>query len=305
MVDGVENKEPEKGLWIPREGRRTLFGAPVADVVTAYSMFLEVRHSDHHKQFEARLKADSDAAQAEAVIFSWIRSWGLGPQVAESTTSGGADFLCVPEIMNKQPFLIEVTTLNREAVEQRSGWPDKLSDMAHSFSMITPNLWSKTRIKAPQLAEHNFPRVLTICLTHVGASVLLGPLAAKWLIMSEPKIGVPVTPEGPSAPPRTETNLRQSAFLRLQEGAIVPVRQSISAILLVSIWEDQLEVVGVLHPAPAVPFEYRTLDEVPFLRMEWPIKEHVISTEWVVGNPIPMQCHHIKMKMTDTELRGE
>jgi hypothetical protein len=305
MVNTLNNKEPEKGLWNPMEGRRTIFGAPTADVVDAYSIFLEVRHPDHHKQFKARLKVDSDAAHAEAVIFSWMRSWGLGPHVAESTSSGGIDFLCVPEIMNKQPFMIEVTTLNRKAVEHRSGWPDELSETAHFFSMITPNLWSKARIKAPQLADYNFPRVLTICLTHVGASILLGPLAANWLILSEPKIVVPVTLEGPIAPPRTETNLKQSAFLRVQESAIVPIRQSISAILLVSIWEDQLEVVGLLHPAPTVPFEYRTLDEVPFLRLEWPIKEPVIRTEWVIGNPRPMQCHHIKVKMTDSELRGE
>jgi hypothetical protein len=306
MVNTVEDKEPKEVLWVPRKDRRTSLGDSVGDVVNAYAAFLEVRHKDHRKQFEARLRADPDAAKAEAVIFSWLRMQGLGPHVAESTTSGGSDFLCVSEgIKHKQPFLLEVTTLKREAVEQRSGWPDELNDVAHSFSMITLNLWSKARYKAPQLAEQKVPRVLAICLTHVGASVLLGTLAAKWLMMSESKIAVPVTPEGPMAPPRAVTNLRKSAFLRLQNGAIVPVLQSISAILLVSIWEDQIEVVGMLHPEPAVSFDYHAFGEVPFLRLEWPIKENVIRTEWVVSNPRPLRSHHIAVKMTDSELRGE
>lgn len=52
----------------------------------------------------------------------------------------GLMHVCVPE--SNGPFLIEVTSLNRDAVEQRSGWPDQLDERAHAFSMITPNLWS-------------------------------------------------------------------------------------------------------------------------------------------------------------------
>ena len=36
----------------------------------------------------------------------------------------------------------------------------------------------------------------------------------------------------------------------------------------------------MLHPEPAVPFDYRTFADVPFLRMVWPIQNDEIVTEW-------------------------
>jgi hypothetical protein len=297
------NEEPQAELWSPDQGRRSSAGDTVEDVVNAYLLFLEVRHPDHLKLFRDRLKMDPDAAKAEAVVFSWLRRERCCPRIAESPRTGGADYRCIPE--SKNPFLVEVTHLDRDAVKQRSGWPDQLSDIAHTFSMITPNLRSKTQAKVPQLAGQDAPRVLAICLAHVGASALLGTLAAEWLMISELRIEMPIALEGEPAPARTVTDLKKSAFFRLHEGAIVPVRQSISAILLIAIWEDQLEVVGMLHPAPAAPFDYHTFGDVPFLRVAWPIAGNAIRTEWVVGHPSPSRCYHSKVTMTDGELRGE
>jgi hypothetical protein len=289
-------------LWTPGEDHSSSLCDRVEDVLKAYSLFLEVRHPNHHKLIEARLKSDPDAARSEAVVFSWLRAQGHHPQVAESLERGGMDYLCVPE--SEEPFLIEVTALNKESVERRSGMPDEVDEVARTFSMITPKLWSKTLKKAPQLAGHDFPRVLSICLTHGGASVLLGTLAAEWLMTSEPKIEVPIALEGDPIPARNVTDLTKSAFFLLQDGAILPVRQSISAILLISIWND-LAVVGMLHPVASVPFDYRIFREVPFLRIEWPIKDNIMRMEWVVAHPNPCRFYHHKIKMTEAELRGE
>jgi hypothetical protein len=294
---------PKSELWVSDESQRSLLGHKVEDVVEAYSLFLQIRYPDHHKHFEARLKNDPDAARAEAVVFSWLRLQGHRPQIAESPAMGGMDYLCEPEF--EEPFLVEVTALNRDAVELRSGWPDKLSEVAGSFSMITPSLWSKALHKAPQLAGQDVPRVLAICLTHIGASALLGTLAAKWLMMSEPQIEVPIALQGELPPARNVTNLKRAAFFNIQDGAVVPVRQSISAILLIAIWNDLLEVVGMLHPAASVPFDYRTFGDVPFLRAEWPIKDKAIRMEWVAGHPKPGRFCHRKVTMTEAELRGK
>lgn len=299
MVGGESNET----LWTPDGGKHSSFGDAVDDVVNAYLLFLEVRHPERCTHFRARLEADPDAAKAEAVVFSWLRLQRLGPHVSESPATGGADYLCIPE--SREPFILEVTAVNKEAVERRSGWPDELSKVAHAFGMITPNLWSRVRAKAPQLADHNVPRVLAICLAHVGAAALLGTLGAQWLMVSEPKLQVPIALEGKPAPSRSVTDLRNAAFFRLQAGAIVPARQSISAILLIAVWHDQLEAVGLLHPQPAVVFDYRTFGDVPFLRVEWPIQEATIRTEWVVGHPSPSRWYHSKVVMTDAELRGE
>ena len=56
--------------------------------------------------------------------------------------------------------------------------------------------------------------------------------------------------------PHTVTDSRYSAFLQIEEGVIVPVREEISAILLVCIWKRNGEIVGSSHPKPRVEFDY-------------------------------------------------
>jgi len=284
-------------LWTP-DAR--VLGASIAEIVKAYSLFLEVRYPDHYRAFQFRTTSDSNAANAEAVVFSWLRLQGLSPTLADTPGLGGPDFLCSP--MSFAPFLIEVTSLKPEVVSERSGWPDELNDRTHSFAMITPNLWSKTKNKAAQLGGHEIARVLAICLTHMGADVLLGSLAAKWLVTSQPKISVPIN--GPITDAREVTDLSKSAFLAIRDGGVIAVRKSISAVLLIAIYERELHAVGMLHPEPAVVFDYRTIIELPFLRLDWPLKDGNLRTEWVVAKPTPRVDRHIPMSMTNEELRG-
>ena len=159
--------------------------------------------------------------------------------------------------------------------------------------------------KARQLAGQQVPRVLAISLAQRGASVLLGRLAAEWLMMSEPKIEVPLALEGEAGPSRSVADLKNSAFLRFQDGQILPVRKSISAILLVGVDDEGLNVVGMLHPEPAIPLDYRTFRTVPFLRLEWPIPDDVIRTEWVMAEPRPSRDRHKRVTMTNAELKGQ
>jgi hypothetical protein len=261
---------------------------------------MEIRYPDHHWSFQLRAAGDPDAANAEAVLFSWLRSQAMSPMPSDAPGIGGPDYLCSP--MFAAPFLIEVTSLKPEAVSTRSGWPDELTEKAHAFGMITANLWSKARNKASQLGGCDVARVLAICLTHVGAWALLGTLAAEWLMTSQPKLSVPVG--GPLTAVRQVTDLSKSAFLTSRDGIVVPVRQSISAVLLIAIWEHELHAVGMLHPQPAVLFEYRSFGEVPFLRLDWPLKDAALKTEWLVGSPAPTAYPHIPVSPTDEELRG-
>jgi hypothetical protein len=269
--------EDSRGLWTPEV---PVLGASIAEIVAAYALLLEVRYPDHHREFQLRTVRDPDAANAEAVVFSWLRRHGLSPMLSDAPGVGGPDFLCSPGLA--APFLIEVTSLKPDVVSQGSGWPDELSDRAHSFAMITPNLWSKTRSKASQLAGHEIARVLAICLTLVGAGALLGALAAEWLMTSQPT----------------------SAFLAIRDGRIVAVRERISAILLIAVREHELHAVGMLHPEPAVAFDYHSLIELPFLRLDWPVKDGTLKTEWVVAMPAPRVDRHVPVSLTDEELRG-
>jgi hypothetical protein len=198
----VDENAPK--LWTPSA---PVLGASVSEIVKAYSLFLEVRYPAHHRAFGLRSATDSNAANAEAVMFSWLRSQSLSPTLADDPGYGGPDFLCSPP--RAAPFLLEVTSLKPDTVAERSGWPDELSDRAHSFAMITPSLWSKTRNKAYQLGGHQIARILAVCLTHVRAGALLGALAAEWLMTSDPKLSVPVG--APMSAVREVTDLRKSA----------------------------------------------------------------------------------------------
>src|SRR3989442_14008589 len=78
----------------------------------------------------------------------------------------------------------------------------------------------------------------------------------------------------------------------------------ISAVLLIAIWENQLHAVGMLHPEPAVAFDYHSLIELPFLRLDWPVVDGVLKTEWVIARPAPRVDRHIPLSLTNEELRG-
>jgi hypothetical protein len=119
--------------------------------------------------------------------------------------------------------------------------------------MITPQLAGKAKRKAPQLAtgQADVPRVLAICLSHPGASALLSTLAAEWFMVSDPTIQVPLWQEGAElGTARLATDLKRSVFFGPRDGVIVSMRESISAILLVALWDGQLDILGMLHPKP-------------------------------------------------------
>jgi hypothetical protein len=173
--------------------------------------------------------------------------------------------------------------------------------------MITPQLAGKGQRKAQQLStgQAGIPRVLAICLAHPGASALLSTLAAEWLMVSDPTIQVPIMAQGEEpGPTHFVSDLKRSVFFGPKNGAVVPMRESISAILLIALWNRQLDIVGMLHPKPMVPLDYRAFPQVPFLRVEWPLKS-AIETEWVIGYPSPLVAYHVRVALTDNELKGK
>ena len=87
----TDNDTPEPQIWVPEHAD---VGATVADIVRAYSLLLEVRCPDHHRSFQIRAASDPDAANAEAVVFSWLRSQGMSPTPSDAPGIGGHDYLC-------------------------------------------------------------------------------------------------------------------------------------------------------------------------------------------------------------------
>lgn len=271
------------------------------NIIESYKAFLEIKYPTHHKLYCRRLNDKAEGGKAEAIIFSLLR--GVVDQItlAEDVSTGGVDFLC---ISGQSQFVVEVTCLEAEAVATQSGWPNEVAQdgAARWFEMITHMLRTKTSSKTAQLSGHDMPRLLAITSEHIAADVLLGPYGAKALLTSDTKIEVPIGKHIDKT--GVATDLKDSVFFRFKNGTVEASRQSISAILLVSILADKSLVVGVLHPEPQYQFPITLLPSVPFLRLkEWPPQDSTLETEWVIHKPRPEAFSHQRVVIKDEELR--
>jgi hypothetical protein len=286
-------------LWVPQSPFRN---ATVDECVEGYRDVLRALYPGHLKAFDDRRGADADSAVAEAVVYSLLRAERLEPVVAEVLGSGGPDFLCLHG--TPRAFFVEATSLEAEAIVERSSWPNEIAEQGVWFSEVTRNLCNKASQKARQLSGLPHPRVLVVCSTHIGAGVLLGPLAAEDLMT--PDLRLAPRPGMTRDDAERIADLSISPFLLVRDGELVPIRRSISAILLVSIGGEDSGVVGMLHPAPVVPLDYTKMQRVPFLRLVWPpeIIDGQPRTEWVVGNPDARLITHRAVVLSDAEMRG-
>ena len=260
-------------------------GATIDAVVDSYRTFLaRNRYFGHLEAFKQRLKSDGRAAEAEAIVFSFLWSARLRPDIFEDLSKGGPDFCCGS---GETKFLVEVTSLESGAVARKSLLPEKIEGTGGgAFSLITPLLKAKASGKAAQFGEWPLPRVLAITSSHACAGLLMDRLGAEFLLLSDPLIRVP---HGSVSDRATQvTNLQRSVFFRPSKSGqeIIPCRRSISVILLVAISGAQSDVVGVLHPDPAVLFPQHLLPQIPCLQVRhWPIVDGRIETAWSVDKP--------------------
>ncbi|HEY6195527.1 MAG TPA: hypothetical protein VI504_10830 [Candidatus Eisenbacteria bacterium] len=269
------------------------------ETVIAYEELLKRLYPESVKGFQARRSSAPDAALAEAITFSWLRAAHLNPRISDAPGTGGPDLLCSSEIAGE--FSVEVTALDGDALADRTGIPNQAESGGGWFSDDTLKLQSVVKRKASQLSVSSLPRVLAICASHPASSALLGRVGAEELMTSPPRYTVPVDDE--PAGVQADTDLEQSAFLRLTEAGLVAVRRSVSAILLIVIWDDGLNVMGLLHPDPARPWEPAALPAVPFLRLEWPVRGQRLKLEWLIADPSPAKQLHWAPRLTDEELR--
>jgi hypothetical protein len=284
----------------PRQGIDFVM-VTIDNILKSYKTFLEVKYPLHHSKFCKLAKQNVQGAKAEAVLFSIMRSTLDEAVIGEDISTGGPDFLCTK---NSNKFLLEVTSLEAEAVARQSGWPDSMPEgvTSGSFQMITNIIRRKASKKAGQLSGQPMPRVLAITCEHKASDVLLGPLAAETVLTSDTTLNVPIG--RPISNIGLSTDLKESVFIRNRNGELEFCRESISAVLLVSIQGDNSRIVGLLHPKPSWNFPYNLLQSVPFCRIKKEsLEKGYIETEWVIGVPIPATLIHTEVKFKRDELR--
>jgi hypothetical protein len=106
---------------------------------------------------------------------------------------------------------------------------------------------------------------------------------------SAPQTNVPLNGD----PSYETTDLHDAVFCRRDrllnasgEVVISPCRQSIAAIFLITIYPREVNVVGLLHPEAACPFDPHWFPKVPYLRFtRWPLTGgSIAATEWILGD---------------------
>ncbi|MFZ0634764.1 MAG: hypothetical protein WA755_05780 [Candidatus Acidiferrales bacterium] len=260
----------------------------------AHIEHLSLHFPEHRKKFVKLLGADPEAAQAEAVVFALLKILRRNPEPADDPETGGVDFLCKPN--GRAPFVVEVTKLGQDTISRHSHIPKEQLEGGGAFEMVTSAVLEKVRRKTPQLADYPYARVLVVASSHHAAVTLFDAMCAEWLLTSEPNIRY--VPGAPQESFRETVDLKKAIFFRLNEAdEIVPCRQSISAVLLISFDDVKSQVLGILHPQSAHAFDIGNLEDVSFIRVsEWPIVRDELKTEWVVANPEAKGFYHIAVK---------
>lgn len=260
-------------------------GDALRDVHESYRSYLG-RNRDlvnHCTQFLKREKSDPAAAQAEAVVFSWLRAEKLEPRLFEDAGTGGPDFCATHAKLDH--FLVEATSLDSEMVAERSGLAAEITGAGGgAFALITEKLKAKVQGKAKQLSGQGMPTVLAITSDHAFASILMDTLAAEYLMTSAPQINVPIG----GGREFMSTDLKHSVFQRptgLLDATgtpiIKPALRSVSAILLMAVDHRESRIVGLLHPDAANPFNPQWLPMVPFVKFAGVFSRTNIDTEWI------------------------
>lgn len=275
------------------------------DVTESFKVYLEVINPKYLEIFIQREKNNKDAAMFEAIIFSIFREYyNYEIKISENPSSGGVDFLCYTK---NEKFAVEATTISVESVENHSGLKNDLVDnRVSSFSFITEKLKSVISSKVSQLSDYEIPRILAIGSTHFDSDILLGTRAAEKLLVPD-NISIPLANEDNSIQSKSflSTDLETSIFFKIEDGKIIPCRQGISAILLVDVKYNYLNIVGILHPEPIYCFDYNILSDVHFLTVEdWPIKEGKIKLVWIISDPEVNKKYLKKVVIKDEEIKS-
>ncbi|MCP4571293.1 MAG: hypothetical protein GY838_03000 [bacterium] len=137
--------------------------------------------------------------------------------------------------------------------------------------------------KAGKLSGGSRPGLLVIGSEHPGADAVIGWPAAEALLTGDPLIEVQFGGSGDTA---MTTQLWNSAFFAGSSDGVVAKRQSVSAVLLASLWPRRCVLVGLLHPDPVRPFETSLLPDIPFVKLrEWPVRRGRLETVWTHEDP--------------------
>ena len=272
------------GNWITpmhieiTEGMKTVY-----DLLDEYKDYLD--GTDRFKSFNRLSRNNPESARAEAVAYSFFKSYGYDVQPEETPNKGGVDFRVQAESTD---FVVEVTSMLRKSYTKYSGMPEMLLDGVRCTSPygVPPRIRTKVSRKVRQMSrpEYNCPRILMMACEHPEYHYFLNkrnPLGPEALLTGTPKID--------NFSGKNITDLEDPLFLEFQNDRIVFCRESISAVLLFYISKYHAQATCLLHPKPKYNFSIELLPSVPFVEVLVPAiggysVGDVIRPRWMPDN---------------------
>jgi len=233
----------------------------------------DLKHSDHE-----------EGALAAAGVRRRLQDYGVAVQ--PNDLNGGPDFCCSAR---DHKFYVEVTNIAIDTATRTTGISNEADHSVRPFLPLNHAIYQKCLGKARQCENLDAPALVAITTFHGFAAMISfkKKLFANWLLIGEPRIARPIDMRtGPVGEAVTITYLRDTPFLDPAEDSW-HARRSISGLLLCApnFDNDDLPVLGALHPNPVRPFDPNILPQVPFarvvvdhteetLRVDWPKEEH-------------------------------
>jgi hypothetical protein len=245
------------------------YSVSIHDLLSAHRAFLQNSFPQRHQEFERILADNIDGAQAEAAAFSLIQqlSWmGITPGTPSPDFVGTA---------RGRVCGVEVTALSVDSVQSASEWPEDGGPYRPIYELIASAIESKVK----QVSSFDGPRIICVCSSHPGARELLGEMAADRVLRGETKIGFQLGVPG-AAPHEILDDLRGSAFIVEDLLGQASLRKDVSAVLLLCLRPNLMQVVGVLHHDCHHPLDATVLPGIPLGRISAHLPDGTVEVMW-------------------------
>jgi len=237
------------------------------------------------RNWEKLLKADDEAAMAEARMRQMLEQWGVQVEPNEDLTgrSQRPDFRCSK---GEAAFYVEVTCISKETATAKTGIPDGPHGMT-ACSPLNDAIFSECKGKASQCGNTDGPCLLAVGTFHTFAAMFsFKKPVVGWLLTGEAKLAWNIDMRtGEQVGENYQiTELYSAAFLRPDLNEEVGfARSSISGLLLCSYGSEKFCKIGVLHPHPARPFDPSLLADVTFGTVSIDRQSRQLHVSWPEG----------------------
>lgn len=236
------------------------------ELKTEHQAWLSPFHPQYACNWEKLLRADQEAALAEARVRRLLEGYGATVEPNEDLTgdSSRPDFRC---FAGEDKFYVEVTCIAIETATARTGIPAE----PHGFapcSPLTDAVLGKCQAKASQCSNLDAPALVAIGTFHTYVAMLnFRKPTVNWVLTGETAIAwdIDIGSGCQVGDGYQITELHSAAFLRPDETQELSyARSSVSGLLLCGLGSEPPRVLGVLHPNPARPFNPAILPQVEF-----------------------------------------